>query len=90
MSDEELIKTIASKISEGKIGGIFRGRMEAGPRALGNRSVIASPQNSDMLEKINSIKGREMFRPIAPIVKEERFDDFFVGEKINICCLLAK
>ena len=81
LPDKELIKLIASKIAEGKVGGIFRGRMEAGPRALGNRSVIASPKDSDMLERINHIKGREMFRPIAPIVKEERFDDFFVGEK---------
>lgn len=81
LPDKELIKLIASKIAEGKVGGIFRGRMEAGPRALGNRSVIASPKDSDMLERMNHIKGREMFRPIAPIVKEERFDDFFVGEK---------
>lgn len=81
LEDKDLAKTIAVKIAEGKGGGIFRGRMEAGPRALGNRSVIASPVNSDMLETINNIKGREMFRPIAPIVKEDKFDDFFIGKK---------
>lgn len=81
LDDVNLAQVVASKIADGKIGGIFRGRMEAGPRALGNRSVIASPVNVDMLEKINKIKGREMFRPIAPIVKEDKFDDFFIGEK---------
>ena len=74
-------QVVASKIADGKVGGVFRGRMEAGPRALGNRSVIASPTTIDMLERINKIKGREMFRPIAPIIKEEKFDKFFVGEK---------
>lgn len=81
LSDKELVKVIAKNISAGKVGGIFRGRMEAGPRALGNRSVIANPNTENMLEKINNIKGREMFRPIAPIIKEEKFDDFFIGEK---------
>ena len=81
LPDQDLAKIIASKMAEGKVGGIFRGRMEAGPRALGNRSVIASPSIDGMLETINNIKGREMFRPIAPIVKEERFDDFFIGKK---------
>lgn len=81
LSDKELVKVIATKLAEGKVGGIFRGRMEAGPRALGNRSVIANPNTENMLEMINNIKGREMFRPIAPIIKEERFDDFFIGEK---------
>lgn len=81
LKDKDLTKIIAKKLADGKVGGIFRGRMEAGPRALGNRSVIASPIDSGMLEKINHIKGREMFRPIAPIVKEEKFEDFFEGEK---------
>lgn len=80
-SNEDMAKLIAKRLSIGQIGGLFRGRMEAGPRALGNRSVIASPTDSDMLERINSIKGREMFRPIAPIVKEDKFDDYFEGLK---------
>ncbi|MBR4410213.1 MAG: hypothetical protein IKV72_01560 [Firmicutes bacterium] len=81
LTDEELIDEAAKRMAAGQIGGLFRGRMEAGPRALGNRSVIASPAPTDMLERINHIKGREMFRPIAPIVKEDRFDSFFTGEK---------
>lgn len=81
LPDQDLIEVLASKIAEGQVGGIFRGRMEAGPRALGNRSVIASPVIDNMLERINSIKEREMFRPIAPIIKEDKFDDFFEGIK---------
>lgn len=80
-NDDELIAVIAQRMANGQIGGLFRGRMEAGPRALGNRSVIASPASNDMLSRINKIKGREMFRPIAPIIKEDKFDDFFIGEK---------
>jgi carbamoyltransferase len=81
MEDENIISEAAKLMAEGKVGGIFRGRMEAGPRALGNRSVIASPIPDDMLKRINKIKGREMFRPIAPIVLEEKFDEYFEGEK---------
>ena len=76
LNDDELVVEAAKRMADGQIGG-----MEAGPRALGNRSVIASPAPSDMLKRINNIKGREMFRPIAPIVKEDRFEDFFIGEK---------
>ena len=81
LSDECLAKTVALKLADGKIGGFFRGRMEAGPRALGNRSVLASPCPDDMLERINKIKGRELFRPIAPVVKEDCFDRCFIGAK---------
>lgn len=81
LPDGELAKIIAIKMTKGQVGGLFRGRMEAGPRALGNRSVIASPIFDDMLERINLIKGREKFRPIAPIVKEDKFDDYFKGAK---------
>lgn len=80
-TDEDLALKVAKKITSGEIGGIFRGRMEAGPRALGNRSVIASPSFEGMLERINTIKGRENFRPIAPIIKEDKFEDFFIGIK---------
>ena len=79
LDDEEMESVIAKKIAEGLIGGIFRGRMENGPRALGNRSVIASPVFDGMVERINNIKEREMFRPIAPIVLEECFEEYFDG-----------
>lgn len=80
LNDEELVREISKRIAADQIGGIFRGRMEAGPRALGNRSIIASPKSHDMLKRINHIKGREMFRPIAPIILEERFSEYFSGE----------
>jgi carbamoyltransferase len=53
---------------EGKIVGWFQGRMEFGPRALGNRSILADPRNVEMQKKLNlSIKYRESFRPFAPV-----------------------
>ena len=77
--DGELINKVALLLSKGKIGGLFRGRMEAGPRALGNRSVIADPTSRRTLEMVNLIKGREMFRPVAPVVKEDKFSCYFEG-----------
>jgi len=70
----------AQKISEGKILSWFQGRMEFGPRALGNRSILADPRDPDMKDKINAtIKFREDFRPFAPAVLEERVGDCFVN-----------
>ena len=58
----------------------FQGRMEYGPRALGNRSIIADPRRADMREIINTrIKFRERFRPFAPSVLEEALDEYFIG-----------
>lgn len=68
----------AKLISEGKIIGWFQGRMEFGPRALGNRSLIADPRNPYMREIINKkIKHREHFRPFAPSVLEEKASKWF-------------
>lgn len=78
-SDSDLAEIVCDKLREEQIGGVFRGRMEFGPRALGNRSLIASPRNRDMLERINAIKGREMFRPIAPMIRDVDFDEYFEG-----------
>jgi carbamoyltransferase len=77
----DLERIIAKYLYEGKVIGIYRDKMEFGPRALGNRSIIATPQNTDIQEKLNIIKGREMFRPIAPLVLEEDFDIYFTGVK---------
>lgn len=69
---------IASKITEGNVIGWFQGRMEFGPRALGNRSIIADPTNQQMQTKLNlKIKYREGFRPFAPSVLEEDTSQFF-------------
>jgi carbamoyltransferase len=74
----ELARTIAAHIAEGKIIGLFHGRMEFGPRALGNRSILADPRSSEMMQKLNfSIKNREGFRPFAPVLLEDDYSIFF-------------
>ena len=78
----ELIDLITDKIIQGNVVGLFQGRMEYGPRALGARSIIADPRNSSMQETLNlKIKFRESFRPFAPMVLEEKSLEWF--EKIN-------
>ncbi len=73
-----VIARTAQNLADGKIVGWFQGRFEIGPRALGNRSILADPRRKDMRETINSkIKHRESFRPFAPAVLEERASEFF-------------
>lgn len=68
----------AAAIAEGKVIGWFQGRMEWGPRALGNRSILADPRRADMKDILNAkIKRRESFRPFAPSIMEERVLDWF-------------
>lgn len=75
---EELAKTAAAKLAEGKVVGWFQGRMEYGPRALGNRSILGDPRNPEMQKKLNlKIKYREGFRPFAPSVLQEDVQDYF-------------
>jgi carbamoyltransferase len=70
----------ADLLAEGKIVGWFQGRMEFGPRALGNRSILADPRQSEMKDRLNRrIKHRESFRPFAPAVLEEHVDEYFEG-----------
>lgn len=69
---------LAKVMSAGKIVGVMRGRAEFGPRALGNRSIMADPRRADCKEYINQrVKGREPYRPFAPMVPEERTGEFF-------------
>ncbi|MCR4745691.1 MAG: hypothetical protein K5894_10750 [Lachnospiraceae bacterium] len=76
--EDLLIRKIAELLADDKIVGIARGRMEFGPRALGNRSIIADCRKNTMQSKINlKIKYRESFRPFAPIVLEEESDKYF-------------
>ena len=68
----------AELLAQGHIVGWFQGRMEFGPRALGNRSILADPRRAEMKDRINAaVKFRESFRPFAPSVAEERSDEFF-------------
>jgi carbamoyltransferase len=75
---EQLARDTANFIAEGKIVGWFQGRMEFGPRALGNRSILADARNPNMQKKLNlRIKYREGFRPFAPSVLEEDAAEYF-------------
>lgn len=67
----------ADLLADGKVIGWFQGRMEFGPRALGARSILASPIPNDMQARLNEIKDREDFRPVAPVVMEEHVHDWF-------------
>jgi carbamoyltransferase len=74
----ELTRFIAKKLNDGNVVGWFQGRMEFGPRALGNRSILGDARNPDMQKKLNlKIKYREGFRPFAPSVLMENVSDFF-------------
>jgi carbamoyltransferase len=76
--DAELLARTAKAIAAGEIVGWFQGRMEWGPRALGNRSIVAHPGLPQMKDILNSrIKHREWFRPFAPSILEERVGDYF-------------
>jgi carbamoyltransferase len=73
-----LSKDISSRIAQGNIVGWFQGRMEFGPRALGNRSILADARNPEMQKKLNlKIKYREGFRPFAPSVMAENIREYF-------------
>lgn len=79
---DRLCQITAKDISEGKIIGWFQGKTEFGPRALGNRSIIADPRRHDMREILNErIKLRETFRPFAPSILEESVSEYFDTDK---------
>ena len=82
--DDEFLHKTATFISDGNVIGWFQGEMEFGPRALGNRSILADPRNSQMKKIINmKIKRRESFRPFAPSVLKEFQDDWFESDFNN-------
>jgi len=78
LDEPELMRRTAAIIAEGKILGWYQGRAEWGPRALGNRSIVADPRRSEMKEILNQrIKHRENFRPFAPSILAERTGEWF-------------
>lgn len=78
LTDPELMQQTAALLADGKVVGWFQGRMEFGPRALGQRSILADPRAPGMQETLNlKIKFRESFRPFAPAVLRERVADYF-------------
>jgi carbamoyltransferase len=78
LAEEELVRDAAAIIADGKIVGWFQGRAEWGPRALGNRSIVADPRRPEMKEILNRrIKHREIFRPFAPSILSESTSEYF-------------
>jgi len=78
LPEAELIRRTAATIAEGKILGWYQGRAEWGPRALGNRSIVADPRRPEMKEILNErIKHREIFRPFAPSILAEKTGEWF-------------
>ena len=76
--DQKLFETTAKEIADGKVIGWFQGKMEYGPRALGNRSILGDPRSEKMQSILNlKIKYRESFRPFAPAVLREKVSDYF-------------
>ncbi|GAA3508934.1 carbamoyltransferase family protein [Actinomadura keratinilytica] len=74
----EPAELIAQRLADGQIVGLFQGRLEAGPRALGNRSILASPLTPGVVDRLNAtVKYREPFRPFAPVVLADHASDYF-------------
>src|SRR6056297_3987033 len=85
-----LCRRTASLIAKGNVVGWFQGRMEWGPRALGNRSILGDPRRTDMQKKLNlKIKFREGFRPFAPSVLAENYGEYFDLEEDSPYMLLV-
>lgn len=89
-TEEELLPKVAGLIHNMKTVGWLQGRLEFGPRALGNRSILANATNAEMVNVLNDrIKHREWFRPFAPIVPEERANEYFEMVNMSPFMLLA-
>ena len=79
----DLSAEVAELLMQNKVIGWFQGRMEFGPRALGARSILASPLDAAMQQRLNQIKDREDFRPVAPVVLEEEAANWFVDGDVS-------
>jgi carbamoyltransferase len=80
--NSEMLTTVADYITKKKVIGWFQGRMEWGPRALGNRSILAAATSPEMKDIINAkVKHRELFRPFAPVILEEHVEEYFYTDK---------
>jgi carbamoyltransferase len=77
---DDVVGVTAKLLASGKIVGWFQGRSEYGARALGNRSIIADPRNIEIRDKVNVLKKRELFRPVAPSVLSEYKSKYFYGK----------
>jgi carbamoyltransferase len=90
LDDATLIRTCVRDLAEGKALGWFQGRMEFGPRALGNRSILGDPRSPSMQKVLNlKVKYRESFRPFAPSILRERVSDWFELDRDSPYMLLV-
>ncbi len=89
LETQNLLERMAKALAEGKTLGLLRGRSEVGPRALCHRSILADPRRPDMKDRLNQLKGREMFRPFAPVVTVEDQKKFFELEAPSPYMLIA-
>ncbi len=90
LADEEWAPVIAALLAQEKVVGLFHGRMEFGPRALGNRSIVADPRSPEMQSVLYlKIKYRESFRPFAPSCLEDRLADYFEIDRPSPYMLLV-
>jgi carbamoyltransferase len=76
---DDVAETVAEVLADDGIVAWFQGRSEYGPRALGHRSLLADPRRIENLERLNDVKGREQFRPVAPMVLQEHAPPIFTG-----------
>jgi carbamoyltransferase len=76
---DDIALTVAETLAADGVVAWFQGRSEFGPRALGHRSLLADPRRTANLERLNDVKGREQFRPVAPMVLEEHAQEIFTG-----------
>ena len=86
---KELVRRLASDLAAGQVVGLVRGRSELGPRALCHRSILADPRRADMRDRLNHLKGRELFRPFAPVVTAEDQFRYFELAQASPYMLLA-
>jgi carbamoyltransferase len=73
---DDIAAEAAERIARGEIVAWFQGRSEFGPRALGARSILADPRDKEILDRVNRLKGRELWRPLAPSIRREDLDTF--------------
>jgi carbamoyltransferase len=91
VSSDDICRETAKRLAEQKVIGWFQGASEFGPRALGNRSLLADPRKAGMKDILNSrVKHRQPFRPFAPIVLAERAREIFEGDEDSPFMLIAK
>ena len=78
IAGEYPVKPLLDELTLNKIAGVASGRAEFGPRALGNRSLLADPRGWEIKDRVNEIKRRQKFRPFAPVILEEMVDEYFI------------